>query len=151
MIGAAACSSSSHAANPAATTPTTATSADSSSTTPASKATVAIGTTKLGKVLVDGRGMTLYFYDKDTTAGTSVCAGPCAEVWPPLIVTGAPTYGTGLRPSMFKIITRADGTKQLTAKGKPLYGFSGDTAPGATEGQGQGDFYAAGANGGTIG
>ena len=108
----------------------------------AAHATVAISSTKLGQVLANSTGMTLYTYTKDKP-GISSCTGPCASVWPPLKVTGTPTYGPGLSASTFTTITRADGTKQLAANGKPLYLFSGDTAPGQTTGQGQGDFVVA--------
>ena len=40
-----------------------------------------------GKVLTDSKGMTLYVFDKDAD-GKSVCNGPCATNWPPLMVSG---------------------------------------------------------------
>ena len=46
-------------------------------------ASVATGRTTLGTVLVDGRGRTLYLFEKDKGA-TSSCYGACASVWPPL-------------------------------------------------------------------
>jgi predicted lipoprotein with Yx(FWY)xxD motif len=33
-------------------------------------------------VMVDGDGMTLYTFDKDTETGKSACAGECATIWP---------------------------------------------------------------------
>ena len=117
---------------------------------PTAHSTVSTGTTKLGKVLVNGGGMTLYLYDKDSP-GTTKCAGVCSSVWPPLVVTGAVTYGGGLSASMFSTITRADGTKQLAVNGRPLYTYTGDLERGDTTGQGNGDFYVAGADGKMIG
>ena len=45
---------------------------------------------KLGTFLVDGKGRTLYLFQKDKTA-KSQCAGDCAVEWPPLLTTGKPT------------------------------------------------------------
>ena len=56
-------------------------------------------------------------------------------------MTGTPTYGTGVTASMFSVITRPDGTKQLAVNGHPLYLWQGDTKPGQETGQGQADFY----------
>ena len=56
---------------------------------PTAPAKVKVRTTKLGKVLVDGKGVTLYLFTKDT-GPKSVCFGPCAKVWPPLLTKGAP-------------------------------------------------------------
>ena len=143
----AACGSSSKSGSPT-TSPTT-TAAASSSTTPSSSAPTAVkpivatANTKLGTVLVDSNGMTLYTSSADTTPGASSCTGSCATAWPPLAVTGTPTYAAGLTASKFTTITRADGTKQLAYNGKPLYGFQGDSAPGATTGQGVGGFSVA--------
>jgi predicted lipoprotein with Yx(FWY)xxD motif len=78
---------------------------------------------KADGVLVDSKGMTVYTFDKDT-AGKSACNGRCAENWPPVKAGDAPLsapYGS---------ITRADGSKQLTYKGKPLYTFMKDKKPG---------------------
>lgn len=40
-------------------------------------------------ILHDPAGMTLYTYDPDAP-GRSVCTGPCAKVWPPLLAHRAP-------------------------------------------------------------
>ncbi len=145
----AACSSSSKPAGTGTSPTTSATTSAASSTTvgassttaaPASgNVTVAVATTPLGKVLVDGKGRVLYVWDNDKTPGTSSCAGPCATLWPPVAVTGTPSYGPGLTASKFSVITRADGTKQLAVDGKPLYTFAGKAA-GDTSGQGVGGF-----------
>ena len=95
---------------------------------------LAIVTTSLGKVLAGPTGMTLYELSSDTSTA-SACNGSCASNWPPL--TGAmPMLGTGLNASDFATLTRADGTKQITFYGHPLYYFSGDQAAGDTKGQG---------------
>ena len=57
--------------------------------------TQAAPSTTLGTFLVDGKGMTLYLYTKDTP-NTSNCYDKCATAWPPLLTTGAPVAGDGL-------------------------------------------------------
>jgi len=142
-----ACSSSSKAAST--TTPAAnaaATHAGSVSTSnggAGAKATVATATTTLGVVLVNDQGMTLYTSSGDKTPGTSSCTGACATIWPPVTITGAPTYAAGLTASKFTTITRSDGTKQLAYIGKPLYTFASDAAAGDTTGQGVGGFSVA--------
>jgi len=107
------------------------------------KATVAIRTTKLGRVLVNRKGRTLYIYEKDTKPGISTCTGICATVWPPCVVTTGVVYSRDLTASMFATITRKGGKKQLAYNGKPLYTFRSDTAAGETKGQGVGEFRVA--------
>jgi predicted lipoprotein with Yx(FWY)xxD motif len=140
------CSSSSKAASPT-TSPATTTPAAAPTTGPkpptTTATTVAIRTTKLGRVLVNRKGRTLYIYEKDTRAGISACTGVCATAWPPVVVTAVPVYGRGLRASMFSTIIRKGAKKQLAYNGKPLYAFRGDTAAGQTNGQGVGSFRVA--------
>src|SRR4051812_25577538 len=63
-------------------------------TTSARSATVRVANSRLGKVLVDSRGHTLYLFKRDV--GTkSNCTGACASAWPPLRATGKPTVGSG--------------------------------------------------------
>lgn len=97
---------------------------------------VNLGDTSLGKVVVDGAGLTLYVFTADSGT-TSACNDACATSWPPVLAgTSAPTLGAGLDTEDFGTITRADGTSQLTFYGRPLYLFAGDTAPGDVKGQG---------------
>lgn len=83
-----------------------------------------------GGVMTDGAGMTLYAFDKDT-GGKSSCNGPCAALWPPLLVTG-----DGKASGDWSIVARDDGTKQWAFKGKPLYHWSKDQKPGDMTGDG---------------
>jgi predicted lipoprotein with Yx(FWY)xxD motif len=109
---------------------------------------VALADTSLGKVLVDGKGMTLYMFKADT-ANTSNCDAACAQNWPPILGTAAP--GTGLDAADFGTTTRADGTSQVTFYGMPLYLFAGDKAAGDVNGQGIGTkWYVLGADGKPI-
>ena len=58
-----------------------------------------IAKTRLGRILVDSRGITLYDFVKDK-GKTSVCYGACAALWPPLITHGKPVAGKGVRASL---------------------------------------------------
>jgi predicted lipoprotein with Yx(FWY)xxD motif len=97
--------------------------------------TVMIASTPaLGAFLTDPSGKTLYFFSKDTT-GTSSCTGTCLANWP-AFNAGAVVAPSVLKVSDFGTVTRADGTKQSSYMGRPLYYFSGDKSPGTTGGQG---------------
>ena len=83
-------------------------------------------------VLVGANGMTLYTFDRDVAgSGKSVCNGPCATNWPPLMAA-ADAKASG----DWTIVTRDDGSKMWAYKGKPLYTFAKDTKPGDTTGDG---------------
>src|SRR5258705_5770230 len=89
-----------------------------------------IADTAKGKALIDGKGMTLYTFDKDA-GGKSMCNGPCAENWPPLAAAA------DAKPTAdMTVVVRDDGNKMWAYKGKPLYTFKQDTAPGETKGDG---------------
>lgn len=94
---------------------------------------------KLGSILTDSKGMTLYTYAKDTP-GTSNCYDQCAVNWPPLIVTDPPTAPDGVTGKL-GTTTRKDGKLQVTYNGKPLYLFVGDTKAGDTTGQNVGNVW----------
>ena len=82
-------------------------------------------------VLVGTNGMTLYTFDRDTVPGKSVCNGPCATNWPPLMVSA------GATPSGdWTIVTRDDGGKLWAYKGKPVYFWIKDQKPGDRTGDG---------------
>ena len=88
----------------------------------------------VGSYLVDAKGMTLYWFKKDSP-GKSACAGPCVEKWP-IYFRDAVAAGEGTKPEDFGTITREDGKKQTTFRGYPLYYWVGDKAKGDTSGQG---------------
>lgn len=76
-------------------------------------------------VMVDGRGMTVYTFDKDAAdSGKSVCNGKCAENWPPVMASDAQPAAP------YSVVTRDDGAKQLAYNGKPLYTFVKDKQAG---------------------
>jgi predicted lipoprotein with Yx(FWY)xxD motif len=96
---------------------------------------------KLGRILVDSKGFTLYDFHKDK--GTvSACYGACASVWPPLTTEGAPQSGEGAMASKLGTTKRKDGTVQVTYAGHPLYTYTADTKPGDAKGN---DFSSYGA------
>ena len=100
---------------------------------------------KLGAILANGDGLTLYVFTQDS-AGKSVCNDACAATWPPLEAGSAPEVegATG----DFSLITRADGKKQVAFNGRPLYRYAADKAAGDASGQGVGGvWFAAKANG----
>lgn len=83
-------------------------------------------------VLTNEAGMTLYTFDKDAVgSGKSVCNGPCAKIWPPLMA------GADAAPSGdYSLVTRDEGGRQWAYKGKPLYLWSKDQKPGDKTGDG---------------
>jgi len=88
---------------------------------------------KLGKVLVDGNGMTLYYFEKDSH-GKSKCDGACAQAWPPLTTDGNPVAKNGAMAAKLGTTKRSDGSTQVTYAGWPLYLYAGDTQPGQANG-----------------
>jgi predicted lipoprotein with Yx(FWY)xxD motif len=125
----------------------TSTNTDSSSTKPASSSTTtATGTvvikianqTKFGKIYVDGQGKTVYTLTKDGAAVP--CTGGCLTAWPPVMLPAGETTATG-GPGVKEVsVVDANGGKQVTYDGKPVYTFSGDAAAGDANGDGLASF-----------
>ena len=84
----------------------------------------------LGTILTGPNSMTLYTFANDKEMGKSACSGSCAETWPAFLV-GAKDPAP---KEPLSVITRPDGSKQYAYKGKPLYYFKNDNAPGDTKG-----------------
>lgn len=96
----------------------------------AQTAPATVSETSKGKALVDGKGMTLYFFDRDTS-GKSNCNGQCANLWLPFLAAAdAKAAGS------WTIVARDDGRKQWAYKGKPLYTWSKDGKQGDATGDG---------------
>jgi predicted lipoprotein with Yx(FWY)xxD motif len=102
---------------------------------------VSTKTSSLGTFLVDGNGRALYLWDADHGA-KSMCSGACAQAWPPLTTTGTPRAGGAVKASLLGTTKRADGSREVTYAGHPLYTFAGDTQAGQTTGQGSNGFGA---------
>jgi predicted lipoprotein with Yx(FWY)xxD motif len=107
--------------------------------TKTSGATVAVAKSRLGSILVDSKGITLYDFVKDK-GGASSCYGACAALWPPLITKGTPHAGRGVRASLLGTTRRKDGKVEVTYNRHPLYYFVSDRKPGQTTGQGVNQF-----------
>ncbi|NJQ00233.1 SCO0930 family lipoprotein [Streptomyces zingiberis] len=103
---------------------------------------------ELGQVLTDSAGFTLYRFEKDKASPPqATCEGDCAKAWPP--VPAADVSSTaGIDEALLGEVSRADGTKQLTVGGWPMYRYAKDTEPWQTNGQGMGGtWYAAAPDG----
>jgi predicted lipoprotein with Yx(FWY)xxD motif len=94
-----------------------------------------------GQFLTDGSGKAVYLWAKDS-GGQSACDGTCAGAWPPVPATGTVTATGGAQASDLGMLTRSDGSKQVTYKGHPLYYYVGDSGPGMANGQGSSQFGA---------
>jgi len=121
------------------TTPST---GSASQAAPASMTVIAVAdNSKLGKILVDGGGKTVYLFEADKGTA-STCYGDCATYWPPVLTAGAPDAGTGVNASLLGTTARKDGAKQVTYSGHPLYYVVTDHKAGDTTGQGVNNFGA---------
>jgi predicted lipoprotein with Yx(FWY)xxD motif len=92
----------------------------------------------IGDVLVDAQGKALYVADVESD-GTIHCTGGCTSFWQPLTIdSGKPTAADGV--GKLGVVKRPDGTRQVTADGRPLYSFSQDSA-GQLDGNGFSDDF----------
>ena len=108
----------------------------SASSGPSGQAVLATTDSDLGEIVVDGKGMTVYVFDKDTPgSGASACSGGCLQAWPPVVAESASPTVDGVSGDV-GTITRDDGTMQVTLEGWPLYLWQGDQGPGDATGQG---------------
>jgi len=99
---------------------------------------IKVATASVGKFLTGEDGKTLYMFKDDTPgSGKSACGTGCVGTWPPFTVESKDQLkaGAGVTGTL-DVISRDDGTKQVTYKGAPLYYYSGDTKAGETGGQG---------------
>lgn len=96
---------------------------------------------KVGPILVDAKGFTVYDFHKDKGTVSS-CYGACAGVWPPVLTEGDATAGEGASASQLGTTKRKDGTVQVTYAGHPLYTYTADQKPGEANGN---DFSSYGA------
>jgi predicted lipoprotein with Yx(FWY)xxD motif len=105
-----------------------------SAATLSSSKSVVVSTVKTasgGKILASGD--TLYTLKPSSTA----CSAACLKVWPELVLPKGvkkAKAGSGVTASKLGTVKRSGGVLQVTYSGKPLYWFSGDTAPGKVNG-----------------
>jgi predicted lipoprotein with Yx(FWY)xxD motif len=107
----------------------------------AAGATVGTSTSRLGRILVDGRGRTLYLFEKDK-GKTSTCYGACASIWPPVTTSGEPHAARGAHVGLLGTTRRKGGKLEVTYAGHPLYLYAGDQKRGDTNGEGLNQFGA---------
>ena len=98
--------------------------------------TVSLSKTKLGEVLVNSKGLTLYMFSRDKN-GKSSCSGSCAKFWPPYLLHGKVTAGSGVKASLLGTTRRGNGSMQVTYNKHPLYGFALDKKAGRDKRRGQ--------------
>ena len=130
------------------TTSTTAPTSAAASSAPASTSAPAAAAADLkvadstaGMIVVDGKGMSVYYYTKDVKdSGTSTCTGGCLEAWPPVLATSETPTVDGVTGTVGTIST-PDGKKQLTINGMPVYYYAKDLAAGDIVGQGVGGVW----------
>jgi len=142
LAAAAACGSA--AASPSTTSaaapPSATSSAGSGSTGTSADALMVTSNQTFGQIVTTGAGKTVYRYDLDKAdAPKSNCTGACASLWSPVMApsSGAPML-SGISASAVGETTAANGGKQLTLAGWPLYTYVGDTAAGQATGQASG-------------
>jgi predicted lipoprotein with Yx(FWY)xxD motif len=114
------------------------------SSSPSTSAAATVSTKsagKLGTILVDAKGRTLYLFKADTKKNKSTCSGACATAWPPLLTKGAAKTTQHAKKNLLGTAKRSGGT-QVTYNGHPLYLYAGDAKPGQTNGQGLNQFGA---------
>ncbi|MET7617213.1 hypothetical protein [Streptomyces sp. NPDC005408] len=96
--------------------------------------TVKIADSSLGKILVDGKGRTLYLFTADGKNTNSMkCDAQCLKLWPPM--EGKPKAGAGADAKLINT-TDVAGKTQATYAGHPLYYYAPDKAAGDVKGQG---------------
>src|SRR5450631_4095051 len=102
--------------------------------------TLTIKDSKIGDVLAEAKGQTIYWYSKDMRDGPSTCTGSCPSAWP--MVTGMPVAAMGVKfAGKLGSVKDATGVMQATYNGYPLYTYSGDMASGDTSGNGVGGVW----------
>ena len=126
---------------PAVTSSAAATSASPTADSTTTGAEMKVSSSSAGQIVTDSKGMSLYFFTKDTKdSGTSACTGSCLVQWPPLTTTSGSPVAEGVTGKL-GTITAPDGKKQVTLNGMPLYYYVKDTKPGDVLGQGVGGVW----------
>jgi predicted lipoprotein with Yx(FWY)xxD motif len=93
-----------------------------------------VGSGRWGAYLTDAGGRALYAFSEDAK-GQPACMTNCATVWPPAIVDKLPEIADrSIERARVALITRADGSRQLSYFGLPLYYSESDLKPGDTWG-----------------
>lgn len=95
-----------------------------------------VGSTSLGKIVVNGKGMSAYYFDMDKAhSGVSVCSGICSANWPAILTPMARPHVAGIKGVVGSISLKG-GKHQVTINGRPIYTFAFDKAVGQVKGEG---------------
>jgi predicted lipoprotein with Yx(FWY)xxD motif len=91
---------------------------------------------KLGTVLVNSKGRTLYMFVRDKRKKVT-CVGSCAAAWPPVkLAKGSKPVAAGkAKAALLGSDKDPAGGRVVTYNKWPLYTYVGDTAPGQAKGQ----------------
>jgi predicted lipoprotein with Yx(FWY)xxD motif len=91
---------------------------------------------KLGSVLVNSKGRTLYMFVPDKQKKVT-CVSTCAAIWPPVkLAKGAKAVAKGkAKASLLGSDANPAGGRVVTYNRWPLYTYVSDTAPGKATGQ----------------
>ena len=100
---------------------------------------------KLGSILVDGNGRSLYLFTKDQGT-TTACTGQCVSYWPALMASGQLRAGSGLDPTQL-----ASANGQVTYAGHLLYYYVGDKNPDDATGTSVASWFAVAPDGSAVG
>jgi predicted lipoprotein with Yx(FWY)xxD motif len=113
----------------------------SPSDAPAAALDATTADSSLGEIVVDGQGMTAYYFDKDTAdSGSSACTDACAALWPAIESSADTPKVEGITGEV-GTITGVDGGNQITINGRPIYTYAQDAATGDVNGQGFGGVW----------
>jgi predicted lipoprotein with Yx(FWY)xxD motif len=110
---------------------------------------------KLGTIVVDAKGRTLYHLTSETNQHIS-CTGICTQFWRPVLAESKmrPKLGPGLNAMKVGTVRRPGGALQLTYAGFPLYRYYLDKEPGQHQSEGArygvGVWYAVSATGKAV-
>ena len=86
-----------------------------------------------GNILVNGQGLTVFAFARDSRNHDScVTISGCSSIWPMVTTIGTPRLGTGVRRSLVGTIALSTGARQVTYAGHPLYTYIGSSGPGDT-------------------
>lgn len=101
--------------------------------------TIAVKESKLGPILTDGAGMSLYMFTPDRR-NVSNCEGACLAAWPPVMLKAGEGLDDialegNLRRSLLGVAMRFDGSRQVAYNGFPLYNWARDRTAGDVTGQ----------------
>jgi predicted lipoprotein with Yx(FWY)xxD motif len=97
----------------------------SAQATPSAAMRLTVRSTAYGKALFGPSGKVVYVFGADRDS-TSHCYGVCAKAWPPLLTSGAPIAGPGVRATLLGTTKRKNGTLQVTYNRHPLYYYEAD-------------------------